>query len=234
MGHSTPRINPTAAESSRAPWMEVALEELSKGIHELKPDDFRHQLSAFLAASHPKGPTLLDWRKLDKDLVNQTNKIDAVIMRASNPSIASYLGSVRTDPDMDPKHRSFHLDTIRQTNSGWRMTAWCAAFVNWCLSQVDAPHLGYATAISWVKFGLPLVHPQYGCVVAIKPGHATSSTTGHVAFYGRTEGDRILHWGGNQHQSVSWMHTKRTHVLGFRWPATIRDFPISKRVSSLT
>lgn len=113
------------------------------------------------------------------------------------------------------------------------MTAWCAAFVNWCLIQARVTHLGYATAASWVNFGAPIVHPVYGSVVVIAPSSDTGSTTGHVAFFGGSVGAEIWLLGGNQHRSVCWMRKDRKHVRAYRWPAIIGDGPKGRSYTAL-
>jgi uncharacterized protein (TIGR02594 family) len=218
---------PTEAESLAAPWMEIALGELGKHIGEKDAaSEYQRSVYRALSANNPKGPTLLDWNKIDLQWSKSAaSAAGPMLMEQANPDIKKYLSTVQTDPELDKKHRSFKLDAVRQTNTEWRMTAWCAAFVNWCLMQVDANHLGYATAASWMRFGRPIVHPRYGCVVVAKPSSATGSTTGHVAFYGGTIGDYVWLLGGNQSRKVSWMGNKKSSVKGYRWPEIMGDFP---------
>ena len=105
-----------------------------------------------------------------------------------------------------------------------KITAWCAAFVNWCLSQADAPHLGYATAKSWLEFGTPVAHPVYGCLTIIKPSLSTGRTTGHVAFFVKYKGNNVILLGGNQHGAVSEVPFGESMVLGYRWPTKINHY----------
>ena len=104
------------------------------------------------------------------------------------------------------------------------MTAWCAAFVNWCLIQANVQHLGHATASSWLKFGNHMYHPQYGCIVVVAPGSDTGSTTGHVAFFEGSIGNEVWLLGGNQGRKVSWIRKKVSKVKGYRRPAMVGDF----------
>jgi len=218
---------PTEAESFAAPWMKWALDELGKNIAERDAaTDYKRNLYHALSANNPNGPSLLDWNKLDLQFASDaTNAAGPILMEFANPQIRKYLDTVQTDPSLDKKHRSCKLDPVRKTNSEWRMTAWCAAFVNWCLIQAKVAHLGYATAGSWAKFGTPLIHPAYGCVVVVAPGADTGSTTGHVAFYGGSVGCEVWLLGGNQHRSVSWMRKNAKSVRAYRWPAILGDFP---------
>ena len=108
------------------------------------------------------------------------------------------------------------------------MTAWCAAFVNWCLKQAGAPHLGYATAESWLRFGTPLPSAVYGCVTIIPPAGHTRSTTGHVAFYTGRKGSKVLLLGGNQGNKVCEMEAAADRILGYRWPTPFNYFLLER------
>jgi hypothetical protein len=123
---------PTEAESFAAPWMKPALEELGKKIAERDAaSDYRRNLYHALSANNPKGPSLLDWNKIDLQLTSEsTNAVGSMLMELANPQIRKYLGTVQTDPSLDEKRRSCKLNPVRKTNSEWRRTAWCAAFVN--------------------------------------------------------------------------------------------------------
>jgi uncharacterized protein (TIGR02594 family) len=113
-----------------------------------------------------------------------------------------------------------------RTSSCAGVTAWCAAFVNWCLRQAGAPYLNYATAKSWLGFGHPVAFPVYGCVTIIKPSSSTGSTTGHVAFFVRHRGDRIVLLGGNQSDQVRESSYPESWVQkdGYRWPTSMDDY----------
>jgi uncharacterized protein (TIGR02594 family) len=218
---------PTDAESLVAPWMEIALGELGKGIGEKDAaTEYQRTVYRALSANNPKGPTLIDWNRVDLEWSKSAaSALGPTLMDSANRDIKKYLSTVRTDPSLDKKHRSFTLDTVRHTDTGWRMTAWCAAFVNWCLMQVDANHLGYATAASWMRFGRAIAHPIYGCVVVVAPSSDTGSTTGHVAFYGGMTGNNVWLLGGNQGRKVCWMRKDKSSVRGYRWPQIMGDFP---------
>jgi uncharacterized protein (TIGR02594 family) len=226
---------PTESESFAAPWMKIALQELNKNVGEHDaPKEFRENLYLSLAANDPHGPTLLDWKAIDHEIAQHASDVlGSTLMLLKNAPVRKYLDTVRTDPDLDKKRRSFALDPVRKNGSEWRMTAWCAAFVNWCLTQAKVPHLGYATAASWLKFGMAMAHPQYGCVVVISPSQDTGSTTGHVAFFGGWQGKDVWLLGGNQHRKVSWMRKNKEWVRGYRWPAIVGDFESPRDRSGL-
>jgi len=104
-------------------------------------------------------------------------------------------------------------------------TAWCAAFVNWCLEQAGEQGTNHALARSFIDWGYEIEPPRLGAIVVIRYGGNRDSTTGsmggfHVGFLIR-EGRysyRIL--GGNQRDSVSYRNfpKKAYELCAVRWP----------------
>ncbi|HTU99749.1 MAG TPA: TIGR02594 family protein [Luteitalea sp.] len=105
----------------------------------------------------------------------------------------------------------------------WPVTAWCAAFVNWCLARSRAPRHGPGTAGAWLRFGTPLPAPVYGCVAVLPPDRSSGSSTGQVAFYVETKGDVVVLLGGNQGDVVSTVSAPADRVLGYRWPTSFSN-----------
>ncbi|MGL5096996.1 MAG: TIGR02594 family protein [Planctomycetia bacterium] len=95
-------------------------------------------------------------------------------------------------------------------------TPWCSAFVNWVMKQVGQPGTDLGTARSWLKWGLPLAAPEYGCITVFKRGDSTWK--GHVAFYVGQEGSYLKVLGGNQGDAVSVAKYAKSRLLGYRWP----------------
>jgi uncharacterized protein (TIGR02594 family) len=149
--------------------------------------------------------------------------MEAARLKERNPEIDKYFTGLRSDPAYDKKGRSFTSASTHERGGHGNITAWCAAFVDWCLKQAGAPHLGYATAKSWLDFGTPLATPVYGCITIIKPSSSTGSSTGHVAFFVELRGDRVVLLGGNQDNGtrVSESAFRQSNVLGYRWPTRI-------------
>jgi uncharacterized protein (TIGR02594 family) len=147
-------------------------------------------------------------------------------LEAMNPEIKKYFDGVRTDPERDKKGRSWGVVSVSRGAVEWYVTPWCAAFVNWCLKQAQEPHLGMATAISWLRFGTPLPTPVYGCVTIVPPSKSTGSTTGHVAFFLEMKGDQVVLLGGNQSDQVK--TSDYSKVLGYRWPSKFNYYLLDK------
>jgi len=155
--------------------------------------------------------------------------MEADSLAANNPEIMKYFKGLKTDPNLNKKGVSYEIAATNTTKDGWGsyINAWCAAFVNWCLKESGAPHLNYATARSWLDFGVPVSAPIYGCVTVIKPQSTTGGGTGHVAFFVRRRGRRLQLLGGNQSRQVKLSeYDEQKSLLGYRWPTTIDDYLI--------
>lgn len=237
-------------DTSLSPWMDFAKAELGRKIHEMKADDsfidsmrqaltleermrsIERKIEDFGKDSKLLGkapsPFDVDYDILPKKLHNPATSLlgtmEADRLRERNPEIGKYFQGVKTDPAWDRKSRSFDIASTYARDDRGQITAWCAAFVNWCLIQAGAPYLGYATARSWLDFGTPVAHPVYGCITVVKPSSSTGSTTGHVAFYVESRGNNVILLGGNQGDAVSVAPFKERNVLGFRWPTRINHY----------
>lgn len=96
-------------------------------------------------------------------------------------------------------------------------TAWCSAFVNWCMERAAIKGTNSAAARSWLDWGNVLEKPVEGCVVVFKRGAPPS---GHVCFYVGADPDPayIRCLGGNQSDQVKCSKYPVGDVLGYRWP----------------
>ena len=86
--------------------------------------------------------------------------------------------------------------TLGGLASGTDSTPWCAAFVNWSLSQSGIAGNNSARAADWSSWGSNLTEPAMGAAVVVKwPG----TNQRHVAFIaGQTASGRLVILGGNQ------------------------------------
>lgn len=101
-------------------------------------------------------------------------------------------------------------------------TAWCSAFVNWCMKQAGLRYTESAAASSWLSWGqeLSLHKPlPWGAILVFRRegGH-------HVAFNEGERGSDILVLGGNQENMVSSAFRSRSLLMGARWPSTTSLF----------
>lgn len=94
-------------------------------------------------------------------------------------------------------------------------TAWCSAFVNWCMMTAGVARTDKANARSWLDWGITLTEPREGCVVVFKRG--SQAWQGHVGFFIGFQGDQVLCLGGNQGDEVNISGYSKSRVLGYRW-----------------
>jgi len=94
-------------------------------------------------------------------------------------------------------------------------TAWCAAFVNYCL--VDSGHegTGKLNARSFLDFGTETNSPEPGDIVVLWRG-APNSWKGHVGFYVNEMAGKINILGGNQSNRVCISAYPKIQLLSYR------------------
>ena len=98
-------------------------------------------------------------------------------------------------------------------------TAWCGAFVHWCLAAVGAPSARTGLAAAWAKFGRA-VQPTYGAITVLKPTEPGHS--GHVGFLHAMESSRVWLLSGNSSNRVRISAYPRERLISgaaFRWPS---------------
>lgn len=115
--------------------------------------------------------------------------------KENNPRINEYLKTVGLSDDETP---------------------WCSAFANWCMEQAGLKGTGRGNARSWLDWGMKTANPEYGTVVVMKRGK--SSWQGHVTFFIKWDGDKIVCLGGNQSNSVKESTYSTNALLGYRNP----------------
>ena len=119
-----------------------------------------------------------------------------------NPRIIEYLETVKGGL---PKDTTLH-DEI----------AWCAASHNWCYKQVGIKGTNKPNARSWLKFGIRLTEPRFGCTVVLKRGK--EAWMGHVGFFLDQHSGFVRLLGGNQKNRFGINNYKIADVLDYRWP----------------
>lgn len=107
-------------------------------------------------------------------------------------------------------------------------TAWCAAFMNYCLMMAStgkamhknaSPRTKSATALSFKDWGSSTDTPQPGDIVVFK--NVKSPGNGHVGFFMADQDDKVLVLGGNQFEGTPIRHTINRKLL-------LKDGPILK------
>lgn len=92
-------------------------------------------------------------------------------------------------------------------------TAWCSAFVNWCVQESGLEGTKSAAARSWMTWGKPVAAPRQGCITVF-----SRDGGGHVAFFIQEVGGLLYVLGGNQGNRVCIAGYPRSRLLGFRVP----------------
>ena len=94
-------------------------------------------------------------------------------------------------------------------------TAWCAAFLNWCLKKAGATFTGSLLARSFLNFGTNTKTPTLGDIVVLWRVSPTSGF-GHVGFFISETADTIFILAGNQDNQVNIKEFPKTKLLGYR------------------
>ena len=137
---------------------------------------------------------------------------------------------VKEVPGLGPERSNDRIEEYLRTcsNIGAKAqnkddTAWCSAFVNWCMRQAGLWGTCHARAISWLNWGHPCT-AQYGAVTILKPdGKDKDQSSGHVSFYVASVEGKIWLLGGNQDNRVKLSHYDPDRVRGYRWPGIYWD-----------
>jgi len=99
-------------------------------------------------------------------------------------------------------------------------TAWCAAFMNYCLMIAadgktlpagSSPRTKSATALSFRNWGKETKNPKPGDIVVFK--NVKSPGNGHVGFFLADQGEKVLVLGGNQFEGTPSRHTINRKAL---------------------
>lgn len=113
------------------------------------------------------------------------------------------IGVAERDPGENPRILEYLATTTLSDKDKQRdETAWCAAFLNWCLKTAGKKTLNTAWALSWAGYAKEAATPKLGDVVVFHRDGA-SSKGGHVGFFLRDLGTGIEIIGGNQSNAVT-------------------------------
>ena len=96
-------------------------------------------------------------------------------------------------------------------------TAWCAAFVNYCLLLSGHKHTGKLNARSFLELPDEVEEPSLGDIVVFWR-ESYDSWKGHVGFYITERGGWVFCLGGNQNNEVNIKAYPKSRVLGYRRP----------------
>lgn len=93
-------------------------------------------------------------------------------------------------------------------------TAWCAAFVNWCLLKSGISGTGKLNARSFLDIGNETKNPKLGDITVLWR-ESPNTWKGHVGFFIRETKDWIYMLGGNQNNQVNIRAYRKNRVLKY-------------------
>jgi uncharacterized protein (TIGR02594 family) len=142
---------------------------------------------------------------------------------------AGEIGQAEKPGPTDNPQISNYLETVGFPPGRPDETAWCAAFVCWCLlnsgdatAQTTAKKYKSSFAAEWMKLPNVLLEPAIGAIGITKPYSA--DTTGHVGFVKDIKNGKVLLLAGNQRPTgspgpdqVCEKEFPRSDFVGFRW-----------------
>jgi uncharacterized protein (TIGR02594 family) len=117
-----------------------------------------------------------------------------------NPVIVNFFQATSTTPEGD-------------------VTAWCAAFVNWCFLRAGKGNATHsASSGSFRTFGVETASPSPGDIVVFRRVNTNENIDprGHVGFFVETVGDKILVLGGNQIEGHESSHMVSSKPFGMK------------------
>ena len=121
------------------------------------------------------------------------------------------------DGKLNQRVRSYFAATRYPWKAITKRTAWCAAFVSWCLVRagVKSPRTAGAAVIMQRCYRLKRF--RYGCIVVLPRGGEKH----HACFGIDLQGDRLLTIDGNSNNRVRYAEHDAGAVLGYYWPVRL-------------
>lgn len=98
-------------------------------------------------------------------------------------------------------------------------TAWCAAFVNWCVLRSGYRPQGSAKVSDWWGWGRP-VAATYGAICILQPLTVDQASSGHIGFLHAQDATNVWLLSGNSQNQVrisAYPKTKLIHNAPYRW-----------------
>lgn len=98
-------------------------------------------------------------------------------------------------------------------------TAWCAAFVNWCILRSGYRPQGSAKVSDWWNWGRP-VAATYGAICILQPLTVDQASSGHIGFLHAMDDTNVWLLSGNSKNQVRispYPKNKLIHNGPYRW-----------------
>jgi uncharacterized protein (TIGR02594 family) len=133
----------------------------------------------------------------------------SLALREEDAGVAEY------DPGSNPRIVEYlaTCDGLSDAQRHSDDTAWCSAFVNWCMVNANEKGTNSPWALDWRKWGVEDAAPGRGSVVVWERVVSTG-VQGHVSYLIADEGEALLVLGGNQSNRVQRSTYPRNGKLG--------------------
>lgn len=132
---------------------------------------------------------------------------DAYKIALKEEGVSEILGSAKNNPKIVEYHQACDLKAKDDE------TAWCSAFVNWCVQRAGGKGTRSAMARSWLDWGQKSDGNE-GDIVILRRGK--NPIQGHVGFLVSKGWFTVTVFGGNQNNCVCYSTYLRLFVLGYR------------------
>jgi uncharacterized protein (TIGR02594 family) len=128
------------------------------------------------------------------------------------------LGEYATHALIGPGNNPAVLKYFQEIGQKWVTddeTAWCAAFVNWCLLKAGKVGTNSLSAKSFLNYGTATKNPNIGDIVVLWR-ISKESPYGHVGFFIKETAALIYILGGNQSDEVNIRAFDKAQLLSYR------------------
>lgn len=135
-----------------------------------------------------------------------------------NKAFEIALKEIGTKEIVGTRHNPEVLKYYKKVGHSWVQddeTAWCAAFVGYCLEMAKITSTKKLNARSYMEWGEATTTPQIGDIVVLWRG-TKDGWQGHVGFYIKQDKDGIWILGGNQSNQVCIIEYPKYRLLGYR------------------
>lgn len=133
------------------------------------------------------------------------------------------------------KHNPDVLKYYKEVGHSWVKddeTAWCAAFVGYCLEKAGLGSTRKLNARSYLDYGTSTTKPQFGDIVVFWRG-SKNGWQGHVGFYINERDGMIYTLSGNQSNQVNIAPYSKTRLLGYRRIDSDSECPLALEDATL-
>ncbi len=105
-------------------------------------------------------------------------------------------------PGAESNPRILEYDSVTTLKATDDLVPWCSSFLCWVMEQESITSPRSAAAIDWLKWGVKIYKPIWGCIVILKRPDPLNPNARHVGLYVGEGPGTIELLGGNQKNRV--------------------------------